>query len=377
MKRFLTLAASALMLFACNKAPKAVVQGSVADLKDTTVTLQRFIAGRVTTIDTIKVDSEGCFKQKIELTGGSPAFYYLCDSEKNLATLVLLPGDKVKVAVADGDYTIEGSQESLLLKEVADKYAQAERALSKAAVEAYMEKDPARRQQLRTDMGRTYVEYRKYAIQHAFSHPQSITSAAIVFQKFSDELPVFGEVTDGVIFKQIYDSIQPVYPTSEYVTALKEVMESRTRLLELSNKIYATPVVNFPEIKMPDINGQEQSLTALEGKVIILSFWSAAQNDQKMFNRNLMELYAKYASRGLEIYQVALDVDKATWATTVKSQNLPWISVNDGLGSSSPAVRDYNITTVPTMFVFDRKGTPIARDAFDIASLTRIVEKAL
>lgn len=366
MKRIFSIAAAALMVFACSKAPKAVVQGSVDNLKDTVVTLQRYIAGQVTAIDTIKVDASGNFKEKIALTGAQPAFYYLCDGEKHLATLILLPGDKVSVAVAAGDYTVEGSEESALLKEVTDNFAKAKNELFKLA-----EVDD------RAAMGRAYIEYRKSAIKHAFTHPHSITSAAIVFQKFSNELPVFGEITDVVIFKQILDSIQPIYPNSEYVMALKELTTSRGNLLELSNRLNNTPVLDHPEITMPDVNGKEQVLSDLKDKVVILSFWSSSQTQQKMFNRTLLDIYNKYNSRGLEIYQICLDVDKASWASTVKSQELPWISVNDGLGNASPAVVNYNITRVPTMFVIDRKGNLVGRDYYDPAELSRVIEKYL
>lgn len=365
------------MVFACDKAPKATVQGSVDNLRDTVVTLQRFVAGRIASIDTVKVDAAGCFKRKVTLTGGSPAFYYVCDNGRNLATLVLLPGDNVKVKIAGGDYAVEGSGESALLKEVTDKFAEASAALEREAAAALAETDSVKIKALRAEMGKTYVDYRKYAILHAFSNPHSITSAAIVFQKFNDELPVFGELTDMVIFKQIYDSLQVVYPTSEYVIALKEAVNSRAKLMEFSNLVNSTPALDFPEIRMPDVNGIEQSLTALTGKVIILNFWSASQTDHKMFNRTLLDIYSKYASRGLEIYQVCLDVDKATWAATVKSQELPWISVNDGFGNSSPAVRDYNITSIPAMFIFDRSGKPVGRDCYDPQELSRIIEKYL
>lgn len=366
MKKIFSIAAAALMVFACSKAPKAVVRGSVDNLQDSVVTLQRYIAGQVTTIDTVKVDASGNFKEKVVLSGAQPAFYYLCDGERHLATLILLPGDKVSVAVADGGYTVEGSEESALLKEVTDKYAGTRDELFRLAGE----NDHA-------GMGRAYIEYRKFAIKHAFTHPRSITSAAIVFQKFSDELPVFGEVTDVVIFKQILDSIQPIYPNSEYVAALKDLTTSRGNLLELSNRLSNTPVLDHPEIAMPDVNGREQVLSDLNGKVVILSFWSSSQTQQKMFNRTLLDIYKKYSSRGLEIYQICLDVDKASWASTVKSQELPWISVNDGLGNASPAVVNYNITKVPTMFVIDRKGNLVGRDYYDPTELSRVIEKYL
>ena len=131
------------------------------------------------------------------------------------------------------------------------------------------------------------------------------------------------------------------------------------------------------DLTLPDIDGQLKTLSDMEGKVIILSFWSVGQDEHKLFNVDLAEIYAKYHERGLEVYQVGLDIDKPSWAAVVKSQKLPWTSVNDGLGVQSPAVISYNVDHVPTMFVIDRKGDIAARDVFDETALDQLVRKLL
>jgi peroxiredoxin len=107
-------------------------------------------------------------------------------------------------------------------------------------------------------------------------------------------------------------------------------------------------------------------------------FWTVADPNQKMFNNDLMEIYNKYKSAGLEIYQVSIDTDKTAWATAVKEQNLPWISVCDGKGAASIAVATYNVTAIPSMFVFNRKGDIVAsNDLFSKSKVEEAVKKAL
>ena len=101
------------------------------------------------------------------------------------------------------------------------------------------------------------------------------------------------------------------------------------------------------------------------------------QTEHKLFNVDLVDLYDKYHAQGLEIYQVSLDIDKASWASTVRSQNLPWISVNDGLGVQSPAVASYNVDHVPAMFVISRNGDFLGVDVFDKDQLEALVRKSL
>ena len=70
-----------------------------------------------------------------------------------------------------------------------------------------------------------------------------------------------------------------------------------------------------------------------------------------MFNQDvLIPLYKTYHPKGLEIYAISLDTDKGVWASAVKSQELPWINVCDGLGAASPSVYLYNLS----------KGFPVA-----------------
>ena len=90
-----------------------------------------------------------------------------------------------------------------------------------------------------------------------------------------------------------------------------------------------------------------------------------------------MDLYATYHDRGLEIYQVSLDIDKPTWAATVRNQGLPWINVSDGLGVQSPAVAAYNVNHIPAMFVIDRNGDLVATDVFEKDDLTALVKRLL
>ena len=119
---------------------------------------------------------------------------------------------------------------------------------------------------------------------------------------------------------------------------------------------------NFPEIAMPDMYGKEIKLSSLEGKVILLHFWSAAIGNGNAVNADLKKIYEKYHDRGFEIYQVAVDTSKAAWINAVQEQQLPWISVSDLLGESSPALGVYNIGKLPSNYLIDRSGNIVAKD---------------
>ncbi len=372
MKRYFSIALAALLFAACSQQPTAVIEASIEGADKAQIVLRKLNFSKIQVVDTITTAPDGSFTYKVKLSGTSPGFYYLYYEGTKLASMVLLPKDKVMLnADLEGNFTVTGSEESLLLQAIDQEFLKTSAQLSELADKSLSGEDVG------LDMGKTYIEYRKTALKHIFGHPNSITAATTLFQRFNDNLPVFGEVSDFFIFKQVYDSLKVVYPHSEYVLALKDEIAARERAFELSNKFSNAKEALFPDLEMPDNNGEMKRLSDFTGKVIILSFWSVAQDAHKMFNNDLAELYQKYNSKGLEVYQVSLDIDKASWASIVRSQQLPWTSVNDGNGISSPAMTAYNITQLPTFFIIGRDGTIAGKDLFEKDELEKVIKAQL
>lgn len=378
MKRILSFFAAVGLLAACNQAPTAQISATVENAKDSSVVLQKLNYNRLLAVDTIKTDAQGRFNYKVKLTGNDPYFYYLYLGGSPVASMILRPSDKVSITVPEtGAFTITGSEESTLFQEVNTRFAEATAEMAALTAKVNEETPAAEINVLNQRLGKLYVDYKREAIKHVVTHPKSITSAVVLFQKFTDELPVFGQETDAILFKNTLDSLTLVYPKSEYVLALRDAVDARQRGLEFSTRFGDVDVVSFPDLELPDVKGERQKLSDQKGKVLILSFWSVGQTEYKMFNVDLKELYDAYHDKGLEIYQVSLDIDKPSWASTVRSQGLPWINVNDGLGVQSPSVVAYNVVKIPTMFVFDRAGDIVGSDVFDKEALESLIRKNL
>ena len=67
------------------------------------------------------------------------------------------------------------------------------------------------------------------------------------------------------------------------------------------------------DIALQDNHGKLRHLTDLKGKVVLLDFHIFATNDSPARILLLRELYNKYHSQGLEIFQVSLDSDEHFW----------------------------------------------------------------
>ncbi|MBR0499552.1 MAG: redoxin domain-containing protein [Bacteroidales bacterium] len=378
MKRFVSLLAAAILITACNTAPTAQITVNMEGAADSAVVLQKLNYNRLMPVDTIRTDEDGQFVYKVRLIGNEPYFYYLTAGGKPVASMILLPKDRVTINIpAAGPFEVEGSEESSLLKQVNETFAAAADRMNALASSITEDSPDEEVKAVNRDMSKLYVDYKRQAIRYVVEHPRSITSAVVLFQRFNENLPVFGQESDAVIIKSVQDSLAKVYPKSEFLLALRDELTARANNMQIASQLDGAVLLNHPELSLPDVEGKTRALSELDGKVIILSFWSVAQTEHKMFNVDLIDLYRKYHDRGLEVYQVSLDVDKPQWAATVNSQGIPWISVNDGLGVDSPSVLAYNVNRIPQMFIIDRAGDIVANDIFDKDGLEKQIAKCL
>ena len=368
MKKTLIVLAALLIAVSCNR-PSAVVDLNLKDAPGTDVQLYRLDINKLSLVDSLATDRNGHLHYKISLADDvNPAFYYFYRGGTKIAGLVASNGDRILVdADTLGKYKVDGSEDSRLLALMDSRLAE-----SVAEIERILAESP---EDEGVQLSRVYINHKRALLRQIMENPCSITSAAALFQKFNDRLYTFQEPTDVYIFKVIRDSLKTVYPNSEYVTAVTKAIESRDNQDKLTKLLSEAPV-GVPEIKMNDVYGREHALSEFKGKVILLSFWSAAQDEHKIFNQELVPIYEKYHDRGFEIYQVCVD-DKTQWATIVRNQNLPWICVNDGLGIASPAVAAYNLNSIPTMFIISRESDILAKDVYDPAEIEKILQRNL
>ena len=341
----LFLAAAAILAAASSCSEKVRVDGILTGAPESKVVFKKLAGGSMTVLDTVMTGSDGAYSYKMEVAEGQPEFVYVYSGDTKVASLLLKNGDKVKVSSdTKGNYTVEGSGESVKLKEVEDDFAAFMKDFS-AAVEA--EDGPA--------ASRKYVEYYRSRVRYIMDNCKSLTSIPVLYQKINDDFPVFGQPTDAVHFRSVHDSLAKVYPASKYVSALGSEAEKRLNLLSIQQRLNAANEAGFPDAELPSIDGKKVKISDLDSKLILVYFWQASDAAQKMFNQDvLIPLYKTYHPKGLEIYSVSLDTDKGVWASAVRSQALPWINVCDGLGAACPAVGLYNISKgLPVAYMID------------------------
>ena len=132
------------------------------------------------------------------------------------------------------------------------------------------------------------------------------------------------------------------------------------------------PGSSATELSLPDINGQQVTLSNFKGKIVLLDFWASWCGPCRHNNPKLVKLYRKYHSRGFEIYGVSLDTDPASWKQAIHHDKLEWTQVIDDRGWNAQSTVDYHVDAIPSSFLIDRDG--IIRV---INGTERDIEKAL
>ena len=372
MKKLSLLLIAALVVLSCsNNKFRAKIEGEIDGLKNGEIILKVLELNNQRTLDTIKVES-GKFRYTIKKSSDNSDFYYLYYKTKRVASLFVMPSDKivVKTDTLGSDITVKGSTESELLQTLERRLIKSQTtfdSLRNELAKANTSGDLKRSDELNYALGSVYVKQKQEAIKYIYSNPGSITNMILLYYKFSQDIPLFADLRDVLLFRKVYDSLQVNYPKSIYVQRLMDEISGRERSEIINSKILDASERGYPEITLPDTKAQPRSLSELSGKVILLSFWSVNEPALRMLNRDYLDLYAKYNSKGLEIYQISVDVDKTAWARAVAEQQLPWVSVCDGLGANSSAIATYNVQKLPANFIIDRSGSIIARDIYDAA----------
>jgi len=112
--------------------------------------------------------------------------------------------------------------------------------------------------------------------------------------------------------------------------------------------------------KNPD--GSMVSLAEARGKVTLIDFWASWCGPCLRQIPDLKDAYAKYHSKGFEIFGVSVDSKPEKWKAAIAKYGMEWPNVSDLKGWGSEAAAAYNVTFVPFNVLIDENGKIIAKN---------------
>ena len=384
MKKILTLIVTgAMMLAACDKAPKFQVEGTIEGAKDSMLYLTLNGLEGAQRLDSVKLKEDGTFSFKVTAPTESPEFYALqigghvinfaVDSTENITVTAQLP-------TMERDYTIEGNESSQKIKEISRMQQEVQTKI--VAFEKNMDMLPGDQRDSIEHVLTTYKEQMK--INYIFADPTSAAAYYAVCQSITDlggTFMLFNPLTDRTDVKcyatvaNAWDNAYHDAPRTQQlcnmaIKGMDNTAAPQQKVLDVDeSKVSETGII---DINLPDINSKMRSIKDLKGKVVLLDFAIYAANGSSERTRLLRSLYEKYHAQGFEIYQVSIDQDMHFWKFSC--EKLPWVCVHETDGT---VISIYNVTDIPTFFLVNRDNEIVLRSDFMEGTLEDNIQKLL
>ena len=372
---------SAMVIASCNN-NKFTVEGQIGNAKDSVLYFENVGIEGVNVLDSVKLDEAGDFSFSEEATA-APEFYRLriADQIINVSIdsteTVKIKGDYPDMAT---NYTVSGSDNCEKIRELAFKQIN----LQNRAI-AIQQDSSLTVETANDSILKLLADYKNdVKFNYIFKEPFKAYSYFALFQTLGNWL-IFNPRTDKddiKVFAAVATSWDTYYPHAERGQNLhniaiegiknQRIIAAKNANLEVdADKVKEAGVL---DITLLDNKGQARHLTDLKGQVVLLDFHVFALDDSPARILMLRELYNKYHTQGLEVFQVSLDSDEHFWKQQTAA--LPWINVRDGDGVNSERLMMYNIQAVPDYFLSDR-GNNLVKRAAQIKDLEAEIKKLL
>lgn len=356
-----------LLLSSCDSEGKAFrIQGEVISAEYKTLYLEHRGLGGVELLDSVNLPKNGKFSFK-EKAPQNPEFYQLRIEEQKL--IFAVDSNETLVVKADasdlyGSSTIESSLLNDQIKDIIGKQLDI-----KKNILSLTDQHAAKVIDDITYLDRLdsiLYNYKAYANKLILGNPSSAAAYYAVFQKIDDYL-IFDpyDKKDYAMFGAVATSWNRYYPETQRtkhlydftMNALK-VRKQQERQSELMENITITEST-LPDISLNDVKGNKVSLSSFNGSFVILDFTAYKADFSLQHNELLNQIYRKYNSKGLEIYQISFDSDAHYWKNA--ASELPWKTVYDPQSVNSSLLRTYNVRELPTTYILNREGDLIKR----------------
>jgi peroxiredoxin len=368
MKKILFYTA-ALLLVACSTENKTV-EGNLSNAEEgTTIFLEKLGTNSIEVVDSCLIaDGQFSFSYPIEELG----FYRVALHQNNFSLLVLEPNSSVSITAdataLNSSSTVEGTQNAtdatslINLLNAPSKQTDSLQAIYQSVMGTAEEQIVM--MQIRTAYEAIMSEHKGNIEAFIDNHPGSFVNLIAVQQ--------LGQAAENIeYFKKVSTSLFENYPENSWVLDFKKGVDA------IANTAVGALAPNFT---LPDVDGNNFSLSDLRGKVVLLDFWASWCAPCRRENPHVVALYRQYHEQGFEVLGVSLDGDRTrgdareAWLQAIDEDQLTWTHVSDLAGFASEAAKLYGIQSIPSTFLIDENGVIIARNLRGIELDNKLAE---
>lgn len=382
-KKLLLFLLAIISIASCKNNSVHITGTLVNPVKGNYIYLDELLSSEMKSVDSVKIPEDGTFSFKREIK--SPAFYVLKIDDRNFLTMLLTPGEKLKL---NSNYdslnypvSVTGSEGTELMTEYNRKLRNT---ISKLTSLSNIYRQNVNNPNLPLviqsldSIAQTYLdEINSYTKSYIDNNSTSLVSLIALYQQVAPNVYVLNPSKDYKYYLKVDSTLTILYPDYEPVKTLHEqvrelLSEAETREVKTNP---AGEGAEAPDIVLPSPQGDTIKLSSTRGSVVLLDFWASWCSPCRQENPNLVQAYNTYHRKGFQIYQVSLDKTKEAWMKGIEDDQLgKWIHVSDIKYWNSQAAQLYKIESIPSNFLLDRQGRIIATNLRGEALQTKLAE---
>jgi len=362
MKRILAISVMVLIMAACTKEPRYVINGKIEGADSVTFLLQKREEGRMVTIDSAMA-LKGSFKMK----GGAvryPEMVLLTAMDTRLRTSFYLENSEI---------TITGKLDSLYAAEITgskshDEYKgliESNKVLNDKYTNLYNE------YQIASQKGDTATSSRLE--REAVALEKEMTTLQKDFVRNNPSSFVAPSILTSLSYEMEGDEIE------SYINAMDTAVANTDMIKDLKERVLKMKSVAIgqkaPDFTLNDPEGNPVSLYSKLGpRVLLVDFWAAWCGPCRRENPNVVKVYNEFNKKGFDVFGVSLDQKKDDWVRAIADDKLTWTHVSDLQYWNSAAAGLYAVNSIPANFLLDENGVIIAKNLREQALYDKIKE---
>lgn len=329
---------SSIMLSSCGE-PSFKIKGEIYGAEDKSLVLEKpDFNGNWIAIDSTRTSGKGSFSisrpapsapEIFRLSMGDRFVYFPVDSTETITLTSSLADFGAK-------YTLTGSENAENMARFDMEVTALPKGISPDSLDSFKRN--------------VYTRYLREA--------QGSVVSYYVLTKVVDGKPLFNPADDYKYFAAVataFSQMRPDDPRTKLLEATA-MQQMRRRNSEAGNRlVLEAEELKVIDIDLPDEEGTNRRLSDMvgKGKGVVVMFTLLSHPDSPALNIELKRLHDRYAG-SVDFYQVGIDGDMYAWREAAR--NLPWTTVFDPDGQYSGYLRSYNVSDIPTFFIYDRQG---------------------
>jgi thiol-disulfide isomerase/thioredoxin len=94
----------------------------------------------------------------------------------------------------------------------------------------------------------------------------------------------------------------------------------------------------------------------MKGKVVLIDYWASWCGPCMQALPEVIDIYKKYQPKGFEIVGINMDKQQGAMEQVVNRYKMPWPQYFDGKGWGNKFALEYNVTSIPSVWLVDKKG---------------------